>query len=141
MMSGAGLLAVLFAAAFLLPSCLRNEGVDENQDLTVFCGSANKPAMEEIAALFEREKKIKVNMIFGGSGGLLSQIELSGRGEIYLPGSPDYFIIGKRKQLLMENSDRADQGLPRSERVLRQNRLSVPASRILHHAFPDGRQP
>ncbi len=74
--------------------------------ITVFCGSANKPAMEKIAKLFEQEKKIKVNMIFGGSGTLLSQLELSRQGEIYLPGSPDYIIIGNRKKLLIKGSDR-----------------------------------
>jgi molybdate transport system substrate-binding protein len=74
--------------------------------MTVFCGSANKPAMVEIAKLFEDETGIEINMIFGGSGTLLSQIELSRKGEIYLPGSPDYIIIGKRKKLLNEGSDR-----------------------------------
>jgi molybdate transport system substrate-binding protein len=74
--------------------------------LTVFCGSASKPAMEQIAARFERETQIEVNTIFGGSGTLLSQIELSRQGEIYLPGSPDYIIIGKRKGLLIEGSER-----------------------------------
>ena len=74
--------------------------------LTVFCGSASKPAMEKIAARFERETQIEVNTIFGGSGTLLSQIELSRQGEIYLPGSPDYIIIGKRKGLLIEGSER-----------------------------------
>jgi len=73
--------------------------------LTIFCGSANKPAMEEIGAQFEKEKQIKVHMIFGGSGTLLSQIELSKQGEIYLPGSPDYIIIGERKGLVIEKSD------------------------------------
>jgi molybdate transport system substrate-binding protein len=62
--------------------------------------------MEEIAARFEQEKGIRVNMIFGGSGTLLSQIELSKQGEIYLPGSPDYIIIAERKRLVIEKSDR-----------------------------------
>jgi molybdate transport system substrate-binding protein len=74
--------------------------------ITVFCGSASKPAMEEIAARFERQTGIEVNTIFGGSGTLLSQIELSRQGEIYLPGSPDYILIGHRKQLLIEGSER-----------------------------------
>lgn len=78
----------------------------EKNSILVFCGSANKPAMEEIAVLFKRETGIKVHMIFGGSGTLLSQLELFRKGEIYLPGSPDYIIIGERKKLLIEGSDR-----------------------------------
>ena len=62
--------------------------------------------MEEISARFERETGIEVNTIFGGSGTLLSQIELSQKGEVYLPGSPDYIIIANRKKLLVENSER-----------------------------------
>ncbi len=74
--------------------------------LTLFCGSASKPAMEEITSRFERETGVAVNTVFGGSGTLLSQIELSQRGEIYLPGSPDYIVIARRKKLLVEDSER-----------------------------------
>ncbi len=77
----------------------------EIDSMTVFCGSANKPAMEEIASLFERKENIKVHMIFGGSGTLLSQIQLSKKGEIYLPGSPEYIILAERKKLIIEASD------------------------------------
>jgi molybdate transport system substrate-binding protein len=74
--------------------------------LTLFCGSASKPAMEKITARFEEKTGVEVNTIFGGSGTLLSQIELSQQGEIYLPGSPDYIIIANRKKLLVEGSER-----------------------------------
>jgi molybdate transport system substrate-binding protein len=77
-----------------------------SNSLTLFCGSASKPAMEEITARFERETGVEVNTIFGGSGTLLSQIELSQQGEIYLPGSPDYIIIANKKKLLLEGSER-----------------------------------
>lgn len=70
------------------------------------CGSANKPPMEEIAILYEKEKNVKVRLIFGGSGTLLSQIELTRKGDIYLPGSPDYIIKGEKKNLLIKNSDK-----------------------------------
>jgi molybdate transport system substrate-binding protein len=96
------LVLVLLAASL---GCDRPEEADPHS-LTVFCGSASKPAMERIAPRFERATHIGVNLIFGGSGTLLSQIELSRQGEIYLPGSPDYIIIGKRKGLLIEGSER-----------------------------------
>ncbi len=92
-------------ALVFFSGCQKKEK-NQIESLTLFCGSANKPAMEEIVARFEQEKQIKVNMLLGGSGTLLSQIELSGKGEIYLPGSPDYIIIGERKGLLVEKSDR-----------------------------------
>jgi molybdate transport system substrate-binding protein len=74
--------------------------------ITVFCGAANKPAMEEIAALYEREHGIEVNLILGGSGTLLSQMELSRSGEIYAPGSPDFVIAAERRQQIIPGSAR-----------------------------------
>jgi molybdate transport system substrate-binding protein len=93
---------------FLLTGLIGCGGSEQtaSSSLTLFCGSASKPAMEEITARFERETGVQVNTIFGGSGTLLSQIELSKQGEIYLPGSPDYIIIANRKKLLIEGSER-----------------------------------
>jgi molybdate transport system substrate-binding protein len=100
------LLAALAILAFSSCSQKGSNKTDKAQSITVFCGSASKPAMEKIATLFERETNIKVNLIFGGSGTLLSQIELSKQGEIYVPGSPDYILIAKNKKLIIADSDR-----------------------------------
>ena len=89
--------------ALTLAACTGRGDTDE---IIVFCGAANKPAMEVIAASFEQETGIPVRMVLGGSGTLLSQMELSEQGEIYLPGSPDYILIGERKGLLIPDSDR-----------------------------------
>jgi molybdate transport system substrate-binding protein len=98
-------LALCILTGLLLAGCSPG-GEAPGESLHVFCGSANKPAMEDIAARFEEEKGIAVNMIFGGSGTLLSKIELSRQGDIYLPGSPDYIIIGNRRRLLVPGSER-----------------------------------
>jgi len=96
---------IILCLAVLVTGCGKNDNAP-SESITVFCGSANKPAMEEIGRLFEKEHNIQVNMLFGGSGTLLSQIELSKKGEIYIPGSPDYIVIGYRKKLLIRDSDR-----------------------------------
>lgn len=70
------------------------------------CGSANKPAMEEIAARYEQQTGVKVHLLYGGSGTLLSQIELSKKGDIYLPASADYIIKAKNKHLIFPDSIR-----------------------------------
>jgi molybdate transport system substrate-binding protein len=92
------------AAVWIAAGCGSDER--ERSSITVFCGSANKPAMQEIAELYQRERGVEVNLIFGGSGTLLSQIELSRSGEIYLPGSPDYAIIAERRKQIIPGSDR-----------------------------------
>ncbi len=97
---------MILSLALAIVSGCSQETKKRTDSLTVFCGSANKPAMEEIAVQFQKEKNIEVNLVFGGSGTLLSQIKLSKKGEIYLPGSPDYIVIGNRKQLLVKGSDR-----------------------------------
>ncbi|MDI6756926.1 MAG: molybdate ABC transporter substrate-binding protein [Endomicrobiia bacterium] len=75
-------------------------------ELLFFCGSAVKVPMEEIIASYERKSGVKINVVYGGSGTLLSQMELSRRGDVYLCGSPDYIEIGERKKLLIADTDR-----------------------------------
>jgi molybdate transport system substrate-binding protein len=76
---------------FLLMVCLSiSEGGGFERSITAFCGSASKPAMEEAAFQFEQKTGIHVNLHFSGSGTMLSQMKLARRGDLYIPGSPDY---------------------------------------------------
>jgi molybdate transport system substrate-binding protein len=89
------LLIVTFLSIFLA-SCVP----PHNEELSVFCGSASKPAMEEAATLFEQRTGVKVSLNFGGSGHVLSQMEIAKTGDIYIPGSPDYIAIAENKGLI-----------------------------------------
>jgi len=60
--------------------------------IAAFCGSASKPAMEEAARVFEKKTGIKVDLHFSGSGTMLSQMKMSRRGDLYIPGTPDYMV-------------------------------------------------
>lgn len=66
------------------------------EKLLVFTGAASKPPTEDAAALYEKKTGTKVELIFGGSGYVLSQMKLSKQGDIYFPGSSDYMEIAKR---------------------------------------------
>lgn len=68
--------------------------------ITAFVGSASKPAAEEAARAFEQDTGIKVYLNFGGSGTMLSQIELSQSGDLYIPGSQDYMVKAERKNIV-----------------------------------------
>ncbi|OGO06349.1 MAG: molybdate ABC transporter substrate-binding protein [Chloroflexi bacterium RBG_13_57_8] len=68
--------------------------------LTAFVGSASKPPMEEAARVFQEKTGIVVYLTFGGSGSLLSQIELSKSGDLYIPGSPDYMVKAEHKDIV-----------------------------------------
>jgi len=68
--------------------------------IEVFAGSASKPALEEVARRFEAATGTRILLHLGGSGTMLSQMELLRRGDVYFPGSSDFMEIAKRKGLV-----------------------------------------
>jgi molybdate transport system substrate-binding protein len=69
------------------------------KEISVFAGSASKPALDEAAGLFEKQTGVKVYITYGGSGSVLSQMDLSQTGDIYIPGSPDYLVKAEKKKI------------------------------------------
>jgi molybdate transport system substrate-binding protein len=67
--------------------------------IAAFVGSASKPPMDEAAKAFESLTGAKVYLTYGGSGTVLSQMELSQTGDLYIPGSPDYLEKANAKQV------------------------------------------
>lgn len=65
------------------------------QPVVVFAGSASQPPLEEAASAFEEETGIPIILHLGGSGSMLSQIQLTGQGDLYIPGSPDFMEKAK----------------------------------------------
>jgi molybdate transport system substrate-binding protein len=74
--------------------------------LIAFVGSASMPATKEAALAFEKETGIHVELHFGGSGSMLSQVILSKRGDLYFPGSPDYLAKAIQKGAVISDSAR-----------------------------------
>ena len=81
-------IALLAAVAVGLPACRARESAPAG--IEAFCGAASEPVMKEAAKLFERETGIKVTLHFSGSGTMLSQMKMSRRGDVFIPGSHDY---------------------------------------------------
>jgi molybdate transport system substrate-binding protein len=73
--------------------------------LLLFAGSASQPPTEEAIKLFKQKTGIDVEVVFGGSGTVLSQMELTKKGDLYFPGSSDY----------MEKAKSAGDVLPETE--------------------------
>lgn len=78
----------------------------DNKSLLIYVGAASKPPTEEIVAQFQKETGIKVEAIFGGSGYIMSQMKLAGKGDIYFPGSSDYMEIAKREKLVFPETEK-----------------------------------
>jgi molybdate transport system substrate-binding protein len=74
--------------------------------LMVFAGAASKPPTEEAAKAFEAKTGVKVDVIFGGSGYVLSQMMLGRKGDIYFPGSSDYMELAKKKEAVFPETEK-----------------------------------
>lgn len=66
------------------------------ESLLIFAGAATVPPTTDAAKAFEQKTGVKVDVVFGGSGYVLSQMKLSKQGDLYFPGSSDYMEIAKR---------------------------------------------
>jgi molybdate transport system substrate-binding protein len=79
-------------AGELIPSTTENV-----ESLFVYCGAGMRKPMDEIGLLFEEENGISVNYNYAGSNTLLSQMELTQKGDIYMPGATYYFDVAREK--------------------------------------------
>jgi len=70
------------------------------RQIEVFAGAAAAPVYREIAEIFEKESGIKVLLNIGGSGSLLSSLEIVRRGDVFIPGSPEYLILASQKGII-----------------------------------------
>jgi molybdate transport system substrate-binding protein len=76
------------------------------ETLLIFAGAASKPPTAEVAKLFEEKYGVSVQIIFGGSGFVLSQMKLARKGDIYFPGSSDFMEKAKGEGLVFPGSER-----------------------------------
>lgn len=83
---------LLTAVAFLLVSA----GSYAADSLLIFAGAATVPPTTDAAKAFEQKTGTKVEVVFGGSGYVLSQMKLAKQGDLYFPGSSDYMEVAKR---------------------------------------------
>lgn len=88
-----GLLLILLAAGSAVAG-------ERPRPVMVFAGSAAQPPLEEAAKAFERQTGTPVTLQLGGSGAMLSQIRLTGRGDLYIPGSPDFLELAREQNLV-----------------------------------------
>jgi molybdate transport system substrate-binding protein len=121
--AGASLFAVL--VLFPGPATL----LASSKSLLVFAGAASKPPTEEAARVFKEKKGVDVQVTFGGSGFVLSQMKLARRGDIYFPGSSDFMVKAKKEKLVHPDTEKivtylipainVQKGNPRNIRSLR----------------------
>ena len=69
--------------------------------MMIFAGAASKPATEEAIHSFQKEFRIPVDVVFGGSGFVLAQMKLAKKGDLYFPGSSDFMEKAKADGLVL----------------------------------------
>ncbi len=74
--------------------------------ILIYAGAASKPATEEIVKDFKEKTGIVADVIFGGSGFVLSQMKLSRKGDLYFPGSSDFMELAKKEGLVFPESEK-----------------------------------
>jgi len=65
--------------------------------LLIFAGSASKPPLEEATRAFAARRNVAVEVTYGGSGSVLSQMILGRTGDLYIPGSQDFMDLAEEQ--------------------------------------------
>jgi molybdate transport system substrate-binding protein len=92
-----GLALISFALASLT-SCAERP----KNPLLVYCAAGVKQPMDEIARQFEKERGIKVTLTYGGSGVLLTSIEMQKTGDIFVAGAISYMKMAEEKGFISD---------------------------------------
>jgi len=97
----------LITISFLLTIIfIQNAYPSPKNTLLIFAGAASKPATEEVIQSFMKASGIPVDILFGGSGFVLSQMKLTKKGDLYFPGSSDFMEKAKNENLVFRESER-----------------------------------
>ncbi|MCA9409795.1 MAG: molybdate ABC transporter substrate-binding protein [Candidatus Omnitrophica bacterium] len=77
---------------------------DENskQSLFLYCAAGIRPPVEEVAAQYEKEYGTPIQIQYGGSNTLLSQIDVGKTGDLYIAADDNYINLAREKGLVKE---------------------------------------
>jgi ABC-type molybdate transport system substrate-binding protein len=118
LLSAAVLLALVVMLAFrtelLSPRGAGSSTGGGQQPLVIYCGAAAKRPVEIVAKKYEKEYGQEcgraVQLDFGSSQSLLNGIELTHRGDLFLPADESYLRLARGKGLLAEVIPLAEMG-------------------------------
>ena len=101
------LLVLSALAAFLLILLLRSKpSLPSNQTakkpLIVYCAAGIKPPVEAAARLYEQTYGVAIQIQYGGSGTLLSNLRIAGKGDLFLAADDTYLQLAQTNHLLDE---------------------------------------
>jgi molybdenum ABC transporter molybdate-binding protein len=105
-MRGAAIPLILTVAIIVaLLSLLSESGSGSGSgstELLVYCAAGIKGPVAEIARAYEDEFGVSIHLQYGGSGTLLSNLEISNQGDLYVAADTSYTDIARGKGLVRE---------------------------------------
>ena len=75
--------------------------------LTFYCAAGIRLPIKQIVVDYEREYGVQVQVQYGGSGTLLSNIQTAGIGDLYLAADESYIQRAREKKLLVEKKNKS----------------------------------
>ncbi len=94
--------ALLLSFTIVLFNCRSNNG-EAKKTLFFYCAAGIKPAVAEIADEYSQKYHVDMQLQYGGSGTLLSNIRVARRGDLYLAGDQSYMENARQYNLLDES--------------------------------------
>lgn len=98
----AAVLSVVLCAFLIALLTFRKGAEDTAAELLLYCAAGMKTPVEIVAKEYQREHGVKVQIQYGGSGTLLSAIEVAQRGDLFVAADESYTRLGREKGLVAE---------------------------------------
>lgn len=97
-------LLVILGFAWMLQLQRRpgTSGAGDRAGLVLYCAAGIQPPVEEAAKAYTAEYGIPVQIQYGGSGTLLSNLQVARRGDLYLAGDRSYLERARGRGLVRE---------------------------------------
>ena len=71
-------------------------------ELLMYCAAGMRYPLEQVAANYEAEHGVRINLQYGGSNTLLNQLQVNRSGDLYLAGDSSYIRLAEEKGLTAE---------------------------------------
>jgi molybdenum ABC transporter molybdate-binding protein len=93
------LLAGLFGLLYWNPG---PRATDTSEPLLVYCAASQRAVVEAVGRQYQEEYHVPVQFQYGGSETLLTNLAVSGRGDLYIPADDSYLDSARDRNLIAE---------------------------------------
>ena len=101
-MFGSAALVVVMIALLIRADAPRPSADPTSEPLLLFCAASNRAVIEEICADYRAEFGREVHVQYGASQTLLSSLEVTETGDVFLPADDSYIEMALKNELIDE---------------------------------------